>query len=467
MNTFNFSEEMVYGKKHLDTLLFNTEKYNMYSTVENLFQCDLSKLHTTSTQDYPVLTTDMLGKDSHTEFHKLFYSTLNNGWTELVDKYNLFIKEVISPYLHLNEFLYQKYPTFRIHLPNNTAICIKHYDSDELHKHPKGEINFIYALTDMYDTNTIWVEKMPRLEEFLPIHLKLGECICFNGNICNHVNKINKTGKTRISFDFRILPLNYYNPDSLLQSVTTQSKYIEGGYYLRFKNTQLNLNYDFWNSEKQHFNKVLKKYNLIDPWDVVDLFEKTLANYAGSKYAVSVDNCTNALFLCLKYLKASGTVTIPSRTWISVPCTIIHAGCKVQFEDIEWSGMYQLKPYPIYDGAVRMKKNMYQKNMFHCLSFHIRKHIPIGKGGMILTDDFEAYNWFKIQRYEGRTLDGNGNYLLYKDDNIKSLGYNMYMTPEQASRGLELFEKKIKDDNPDQESSGSCKDLSKLNIYTS
>ena len=42
----------------------------------------------------------------------------------------------------------------------------------------------------------------------------------------------------------------------------------------------------------------------------------------------------------------------------------------------------------------------------------------------------------------------------------------MYMTPEQAARGLELFEKKIKDDNPDQESSGSSKDLSKLNIYT-
>ena len=85
---------------------------------------------------------------------------------------------------------------------------------------------------------------------------------------------------------------------------------------------------------------------------------------------------------------------------------------------------------------------------------------------MILTDDLNAYNWFKTQRYEGRTVDADGNYLLYKDDNVKSLGYNMYMTPEQAARGLELFQKKIKDDNPDQESSGSSKDLSKLNIYT-
>ena len=45
-------------------------------------------------------------------------------------------------------------------------------------------------------------------------------------------------------------------------------------------------------------------YEINDPWDVVDAFEKKVAEYAGSKYAVSLDNCTNALFLCLKYLKA-------------------------------------------------------------------------------------------------------------------------------------------------------------------
>ena len=113
-----------------------------------------------------------------------------------------------------------------------------------------------------------------------------------------------------------------------------------------------------------------------------------------------------------------------------------------------------------------MKRGMYKKNTFHCLSFHIRKHLPIGKGGMILTDDKEAYDWFRTVRYEGRSISEDGvNYVPYKDDPIESMGWNMYMTPEQAARGLELFETKIKDDNPDQESSGTCKDLSTLKIY--
>ena len=42
-------------------------------------------------------------------------------------------------------------------------------------------------------------------------------------------------------------------------------------------------------------------YKVNDPWDIVDAFEKMVAKYAGSKYAVAVDNCTNGIFLCLKY----------------------------------------------------------------------------------------------------------------------------------------------------------------------
>lgn len=205
--------------------------------------------------------------------------------------------------------------------------------------------------------------------------------------------------------------------------------------------------------------KYIKEYELKDPWDVVDLFEKKVATYAGSKYGVAVDNCTDALFLCLKYLGAKGEITLPKRTYVSVPCSVIHAGCQVKFEDIEWSGQYQLAPYPVYDAATRMRKGMYIEDSYYCLSFHRRKHVPIGKGGMILTNDKKAYDWLKVARYEGRHIDK-----LYKDDTFDVIGWNMYMPPEQAAEGLELF-KNIKDFNEDLETSGIHKDLSQFPIY--
>ena len=72
-------------------------------------------------------------------------------------------------------------------------------------------------------------------------------------------------------------------------------------------------------------------YEWNDPRDVVDRFERKVAEFAGAKYGVAVDCCTNGLFLCLKYLNASGVVEIPKHTYQSVPMNIIHAGCTVDF----------------------------------------------------------------------------------------------------------------------------------------
>ena len=209
------------------------------------------------------------------------------------------------------------------------------------------------------------------------------------------------------------------------------------------------------------FDAVLKKYGLEDPWDVVDLFEKRMAEYAGSKYAVSVDNCTDAMFLCLKYDGCEGsTVKIPSRTYCSVPCTIIHAGCNVEFvDDWEWSGLYQLKPTRIVDGACRFRRGMYTPGTLHCISFHIRKHLPIGKGGMIFTDEKDAYDWFRIARYEGRHTD-----VLYKDDEFDMVGWNMYMPPEDAARGLALLEN-MGDEYPDMHNEKDYRPLSDFSCY--
>ena len=77
---------------------------------------------------------------------------------------------------------------------------------------------------------------------------------------------------------------------------------------------------------------------------------------------------------------------------------------------------------------------MYIPGTFMCLSFHIKKNLGLGKGGMILTDNKEAYDWFKKARYEGR------GEVYYKEDNISSLGWNMYMTPQEAAHGLCLMQ---------------------------
>lgn len=201
--------------------------------------------------------------------------------------------------------------------------------------------------------------------------------------------------------------------------------------------------------------KYIEKFD--DPWDVVELFEKKVSDYAGSKYAISTDNCTDAIFLCLKYFTHKRTVTIPKKTYLSVPQTIIHAGNSVLFDEVEWSGVYQLKPYSIWDGATRFKKDMY-KGGYHCLSFHIKKHIPIGKGGMILTDDIKFRDWARMARYEGR------NYKVkYEDDKPTMIGWNMYMYPEQAALGCMLFDEYK--EQSDCGGSHSYYDLSELDIF--
>jgi dTDP-4-amino-4,6-dideoxygalactose transaminase len=90
------------------------------------------------------------------------------------------------------------------------------------------------------------------------------------------------------------------------------------------------------------------------------MFEEEVAHYTGAPYAVSTDNCTDALLLCCEYLKVK-EVTIPARTYLSVPQSIMHAGGIPQFEDVNWKGIYQLKPYPIYDAAKRFTSKMYMK----------------------------------------------------------------------------------------------------------
>jgi len=196
--------------------------------------------------------------------------------------------------------------------------------------------------------------------------------------------------------------------------------------------------------------------NTYDIFESVRKFEREIADYCGAKYGVAVSSCSSAIFLCCEYLKVKD-VYIPKKNYPSVPCSIIHAGGRVNWTDKKWEGCYQLKPYPIYDSAIRFKRDMYIKDSYYCLSFQYWKHIPIGRGGMILTDDKKSVEWFERARFDGR-----GKASRHKDY-IDMLGWNIYMTPEQASRGLFLFNT-IKDKNlPDIKV--DYVDLSQFSVY--
>lgn len=200
---------------------------------------------------------------------------------------------------------------------------------------------------------------------------------------------------------------------------------------------------------------------LNNPYKIVKMFEEEVANYTGAPFAISIDSCTNALFLVCKYLGVK-EVIIPSKTYLSVPQSIIHAGGQVVFdkrsETNHWIGAYQLKPYPIWDAAKRFTKGMYMKDQYMTLSFHIKKILHIWKGGMILTDDEKAAEWFKKARYEGRSEK------YYKEDDITFLGWNMYMTPQQAAQGLAVFQN-LPIHNSDQGELNGYRDLTEFTVF--
>jgi dTDP-4-amino-4,6-dideoxygalactose transaminase len=178
-------------------------------------------------------------------------------------------------------------------------------------------------------------------------------------------------------------------------------------------------------------------------YKITEDFEKALSDYTGAPYVITVDNMSNALFLALYYEKnvkksiTDDKVGIPCRTYPSVPCEIIHAGLKVDFEPVEGKtikGMYQLKGSNVWDSALSFTADMYKPNQHICVSFTgPYKHFKLSKGGAILTDSLEAYHWFKRARYSGRRECS------YHDDYLDMIGWNFYMMPELAARGLLLM----------------------------
>jgi dTDP-4-amino-4,6-dideoxygalactose transaminase len=208
----------------------------------------------------------------------------------------------------------------------------------------------------------------------------------------------------------------------------------------------------------------MKDYNINDPWDCVTRFEDEVANYTGYRYGIACDSNSNAIRLCLHYLNITDTdIEIPANTYVSVPNQIILSGNRPQFRDIKWKGLYPLGDTGIIDAATAFYESMGRgyEDKFMILSFHLKKILNIGQGGMILTNRDDFNEWARPMIYDGRHKDR-----LYKEDEFECVGWHMYMSPESAKKGLEIFNsEKIQPFNEPCGSSEVYGDLRKQNIY--
>lgn len=198
-------------------------------------------------------------------------------------------------------------------------------------------------------------------------------------------------------------------------------------------------------------------------------FEKAVADYTGAPYCVAVDNCCNAIFLSLMYKGVKDQkISIPSHTYPGVPQEIIHAGGIVEFYASPESlmGSYPLGKTDVWDAALEFNANMFLPGTMMCLSFTgPYKHLKLGKGGAIITDDEQAYRWLKKARFSGR---GECSYHVDDFDSDPVIGWNFYMMPEIAARGLLLMNQFYNLDGTKKKTTDLClkyPDLSKFNLW--
>ena len=110
----------------------------------------------------------------------------------------------------------------------------------------------------------------------------------------------------------------------------------------------------------------------------VSQLEKRLGEFFGAPYVVCLDACTHGIELCLRLQKLS-YISVPKRTYISVPFLANKLNINLKWRDEEWQDYYKVNEHfkPIYDAAVLWKRDSYIPGSFMCLSFQFQKHLSL------------------------------------------------------------------------------------------
>lgn len=166
-------------------------------------------------------------------------------------------------------------------------------------------------------------------------------------------------------------------------------------------------------------------------------FEYEIAKFFGAPFAVAVDCCTHGIELCLRMKKVE-KIKVPKRTYLSVPMLSNKLNINMEWTDQVWQDYYYLTD-DVVDAAVLWRQDSYIPNTYMNVSFQFRKHLSLGRGGAILLDKKEDFDTLKKMSYDGRNPDE-----AWSVQNIKTMGYHYYMTPETAELGLKKLPEAIK-----------------------
>jgi len=193
-------------------------------------------------------------------------------------------------------------------------------------------------------------------------------------------------------------------------------------------------------------------------FNIVKEFENKIANYYGAPYSIAVDSCTHAIELCLR-LEQPNTVSFPTHTYVGVPMLGEKLNLNWNWEKDNWIDYHNLKGTSIIDAAVYWHENSYIPGSLMCLSFQFKKHLNIGRGGMILTDNLKSYNKLMLMSHDGRRRDEP-----WSEQNVKTIGYHYYMIPELAEKGLKKLNQAI-NTPPRQGSYADYPDLRNMDVF--
>ena len=200
----------------IEQVFFN--EYGYTGSLDNLHTI-LDKLPDDKKEESVKIYT--IGKDDRKSvFIKNFHKFVDDS--ELFNTtYHAFMQTYVQPLFPNDKIVIQKTPNIRFSFPESAAIGKHptetdiiglHCDSDFGHHHT--EQNFIIPVTPMFETNSVYYE--PTVKSDLPTekykNLVLKPTEFFQGylNKQRHYNRINKTGKTRISYDLRVIPYSKY-----------------------------------------------------------------------------------------------------------------------------------------------------------------------------------------------------------------------------------------------------------------